>query len=179
MAERKRIYEGKPCKRCHGTTRRGGHCIKCERLRVRNGPKRREPLHPLYGVWQDIKKRCYNPKCRSYPDWGGRGIGICDQWRVSFSAFVADAPPLPEGPPGFWSIHRINNHGNYEPGNIAWATPTEQNRNKRNVKLTIERAREIRALHAQGARQADLAQQFGVARRTISDVLRNKLWNDD
>lgn len=91
--------------------------------------------HPLYFVYYDIRGRTRNPKHKSYPDYGGRGINICDEWWNDFWQFVADVGERPEGkqPDGrsLYSIDRINNNGNYEPGNVRWATPHEQRKNQR------------------------------------------------
>jgi hypothetical protein len=75
-----------------------------------------------------MKARCYNPKDTKYPDYGGRGIVMCDEWRNSFEAFLADVGPRPA--PGL-SIDRIDNDGNYEPGNVRWATHVVQQSNTR------------------------------------------------
>ena len=67
--------------------------------------------------------RCYNPRYRQFNDYGGRGIRVCDRWRTSFENFLADVGfrPSPEH-----SIDRIENDGDYEPGNVTWATRQDQ-----------------------------------------------------
>lgn len=84
---------------------------------------------PEHGIWRGMKARCHNPNGHDYERYGGRGIKVCDQWHNSFSAFYADMGPRPTPE---HSIERINNAGDYEPGNCKWATINEQGCNKRN-----------------------------------------------
>lgn len=81
--------------------------------------------------WAEMRRRCYNPRSRSFQHYGGRGIKVCDRWLNSFDAFLAD---MGRKPPGDYSIDRIDNDGNYEPGNCRWATRHEQRMNQRNPK---------------------------------------------
>jgi hypothetical protein len=75
-----------------------------------------------------MKTRCLNRNREDWPDYGGRGIKICERWLASFLDFFADVGPRP-GPE--YSIDRINNDGNYEPGNVRWATIKQQANNRR------------------------------------------------
>lgn len=83
---------------------------------------------PEYEAWQGAKKRCTNPRSRDYPDYGGRGIAMCERWFASFEAFYKD---MGERPGPGWSLDRINRDGDYEPGNCRWATVKDQARNRR------------------------------------------------
>ena len=78
--------------------------------------------------------RCANPKVKCFERYGGRGIAVCDRWRSSFENFLAD---MGKRPSDKHSIDRYpDNDGNYETGNVRWATAYDQNNNKRKKKLT-------------------------------------------
>ncbi len=81
-----------------------------------------------YRIWQNMLTRCGNPKATNYKDYGGRGITVCRQWAESFIAFLRDVGSRPSMA---YSLDRINNDGNYEPGNVRWATQIQQQNNKR------------------------------------------------
>ena len=87
--------------------------------------------HPLHKRWERMKARCHSPTDLSYCDYGGRGITVCDEWRNDFWQYVADIG-LPPGP-GL-TVDRIDNDGNYEPGNVRWATRSQQALNQRKRK---------------------------------------------
>jgi len=84
--------------------------------------------HPLYCTWMGMKDRCSNPKNKKYKYYGDRGISVCKNWEISIDSFISD---MGEKPTTKHSIDRINNDGNYEPGNCRWATSSQQNSNKR------------------------------------------------
>jgi len=83
-----------------------------------------------YRSWVSAKNRCYSKKNPAYSDYGGRGIRMCKRWRRSVEAFIQDMGERPEG----LTLERVNNDGNYEPGNCKWATYTEQANNRRQRK---------------------------------------------
>jgi hypothetical protein len=88
-----------------------------------------------YLTWRSMIDRCINTVSPTYKNYGGRGIKVCEEWLVSFPRFIAYLKknkmyPKPDG----LSLDRINNDGNYEPGNIRWATPKQQANNTRRSK---------------------------------------------
>lgn len=112
---------------------RAGHTLSCgcllaEGNNLRHGMARQDKKAPEYGAWSKMKGRCYNKTDHSYDDYGGRGITVCDRWRKSFKNFFAD---MGYRPAHCNSIDRIDNDGNYEPGNCRWATQEIQSRNRR------------------------------------------------
>lgn len=96
----------------------------------------------LYRVWSGMKDRCYNKNCKGYPNYGGRGIEVCPEWKYDFMAFYAWA--IANGydetaPRGQYTIERMENDGPYSPGNCKWVTIQEQERNKRNnIKILVD-----------------------------------------
>lgn len=79
-----------------------------------------------YQCWCAMKRRCYNPACEDYENYGMKGVRVCDDWHT-FENFLRDMGEAPEG----LSIDRIDPFGNYEPGNCRWATVEQQAQNKR------------------------------------------------
>jgi len=122
-----------------GAALRGGDTKSCGCLHAEWSAK----YHTIHGkcgtvehqIWKSIIGRCENANSTSFPRYGGRGIKICPEWRHDFAAFLAHVGPRPSPK---HSIDRYpNNDGNYEPGNVRWATVREQSRNRRsNVLLT-------------------------------------------
>lgn len=88
-----------------------------------------------YRTWINMRIRCYDRSCDMYHNYGGRGITVCDRWRESFANFLED---MGRKPGRLYEIDRINNDGNYEPGNCRWATRKQNIRNTRvNRMLTL------------------------------------------
>ncbi len=87
-----------------------------------------------YNLWAGIVQRCEDENSPLYKDYGGRGIKVCDRWRESFTAFLADVGPRPAGG---YTLERKKNDGHYEPGNVVWATRKQQARNRRSNRFLV------------------------------------------
>jgi hypothetical protein len=99
-------------------------------VKTRHGLGSRSAQHPLRQTWKSMLTRCTNPRSRSYRNYGGRGIAVCERWS-DLAAFVADIETAIGPRPAGHTLDRIDNDRNYEPGNLRWATPREQARNQR------------------------------------------------
>jgi hypothetical protein len=115
----------------HGPSLRNGLSRSCRCL-MRERTSARSKTHGMtgsaeYRIWRGIKARCFNPNVWNYHNYGGRGISVCQDWCESFDAFLADMGPRPPG----LSIDRVDPYGDYEPGNVRWASPKQQANNRR------------------------------------------------
>jgi hypothetical protein len=112
---------------------------------------------PEHAAWVSMKQRCLNPNSRMYHRYGGRGIGVWQEWVGSFESFFAAVGPRPAG----HSLERVDNEGGYVPGNVKWATRAEQQKNTcRNRFITHDGV----TLHV-----SEWARRLGLSDRTVSD----------
>ena len=114
-----------------GNTRSCG-CLSREissRVNLKHGHTSGGKWSPTFRSWADMRTRCFNPNIKKFKNHGGRGITICDRWD-DFQNFLSDMGERPSG----LTLDRIDNDGNYEPGNCRWATWSQQNKNRRKFK---------------------------------------------
>lgn len=142
---------------CVGAALRSGRTQSCGCLltesRSRNGVANRTHglTHtPIWRMWQSMLRRCNDPNDKDYPNYGGRGIAVCQAWQESFESFLADMGPRPAG----FQIERQDNDGGYEPGNCVWADVFTQANNRRTNRRFTHNGRDLTV--SQWAREAGL-----------------------
>lgn len=118
VASELRSGKSKQCTLCHNK-----EVCKMSRTNPKGRKQSKNSLE--YSVWSGMHRRCYNTKCSRYKDYGARGITIHERWHT-FKNFLEDMGPRPLG----YTIDRINNNGNYEPGNCRWVTIQDNIKNK-------------------------------------------------
>lgn len=132
----------------------------------------------FYQKWERIKNRCYCKSNPRYADYGGRGIKMYEEWINSPEKFVEYVSNLPNSENTEYSLDRINNDGNYEPGNLRWADKYTQARNKRGVVLNIELIREIREL-SKTLSNREIADRLGMTTNHIYAIVNEYCWVDN
>lgn len=155
-------------------------------------PKR---IHGMTGSrewnsWNSMRGRCSSVTNPNYPNYGGRGITVCDRWMDGSAGlinFLADMGPRPHGA----SLDRIDNNGNYEPTNCRWATPKQQRANQRPAKKykgsrhfwSDDKVAELRNRFEAGQPHKEIAKAMGItvdaaqqARAVFGLPPRGKFW---
>jgi len=122
-----------------GNSLKTGNTQSCGCLQVEKATKHNLSHHPLYGVWVNIIQRTTNPNDKEYKNYGARKIKIYDPWLKDPTGFIKYCERLPNWNIKGYSIDRINNHGNYEPGNIRFADNSTQMKNRRAYSNTKEK----------------------------------------
>lgn len=126
-----------------------------------------------YQSWRDMKLRCTDPNNGRFKWYGAKGVTVCCEWLSSFEAFLRDMGEKPIG----LTLDRIRATDGYGPGNCRWASRRTQSRNRPGwVKLSYEKAGEIRSRSAAGETVPSLSAAFGVSRGAIDMVISGKTW---
>jgi len=142
-SKRKHHFYLVECPKCNSTyrttnsqllVRTSNKCKSCICKTKANAKKHGGITDKLYSVWTGIKKRCYSVGCKSYVDYGARGISVCELWKESYQNFKEWA--ISNGYEEHLLIDRRDNDGNYEPSNCRWVTKNTQARNTRRIMST-------------------------------------------
>ena len=120
----------------------------------------------LYRIWQQMKNRCNNTKTGRYPDYGGRGIEVCNEWLNDFQEFWDWS--MAHGYADDLSIDRINNDGNYTPDNCRWATSLIQANNSRHCRML--------EFNGESHSVSEWSRITGIPRHTISNRINTYGW---
>lgn len=139
-----------------GKLLRNGGTKSCGCLHTKHGLKH----DPTYEAWHAIKQRCFNPNREDYCLYGARGITICPAWINNPVAFIEYVKTLEHCGEKGYSLDRIDNNKNYEPGNLRYATQSEQNRNKRRNVIVEYRGEQMTL--------ADAAEKSGINYGTLN-----------
>jgi hypothetical protein len=154
---KKRISDSKTGKLGHGWNQKQRTAV-IEAITIHGMSKTK-----TYRTWQSMKARCTNPSNVQYMDYGGRGIGVCEEW-MKFENFFEDMGLRPEG----MSLDRIDNEKGYSKENCRWATEFEQKRNtRRNHWITFNG--ETKCLE-------DWAKEIGIKANTLINRLNRSKW---
>ena len=168
-----------------GAALRAGNTLSCGCLRrdsnrewMKKNAKRIATTHGLsrtlaYASWGGMMHRCYNPKCRNYYNYGGRGIVVCKRWH-SVKSFFKDMGERRKG----YTLDRVDNNKGYCPSNCRWATPKTQANNRRQgkghpIKLSEKDVRNIRESFLVARK---LANKYSVNKNTIDRIRQRKTW---
>jgi hypothetical protein len=119
-------------------------------------------IYSMRQIWHGMRLRCSSPKRKAYHRYGGRGIRVCDRWQASFESFLED---IGQRPSPLHTMDRIDNDGNYEPGNVRWATRATQVRN--------------RSRSAKPNNIAEIARRVGAGQDTVRSRIARGLSPDD
>lgn len=153
-------------------------CIK-SKIAIENSKKsikwlNRKDNEDLYRTWSNLKRRCLNTTDIKYNRYGGRGIKIYKLWIKNFDKFAEDILNLiGKRPNKKYSLDRINNDGNYEPGNLRWATSSEQIQNSSKAKMTLK---EVNKIKSSNKSNKQLAKQYNVKIKLINRILSGETW---
>lgn len=181
--EKKRKARPKECiiDGCNGKIQGYGYCPKHYHRFKTNGDPLKVQIEqhgmgktPEYSSWLNMKHRCYYEKHGSFHRYGGRGITVCPEWKNSFLAFYEYMGKKPNPK---YELDRIDNGGNYEPGNCQWISHKDNSRKTSATKLNLEQVEEIKKIYSKGNITAKaISEMYNVCDNTVNYILKGKCW---
>lgn len=160
------------CLRSGGTVSCGCHHL--EQIKSGDSNRKHGLAHSyIWVIYHDMTRRCRDPRRKAYPDYGGRGITVCDRWLngdghlAGVACFAAD---MGDRPTPQHTLDRENNNGNYEPGNCRWVVDLVQMNNKRNNRFVEARGQRMTL--------AQWSRELGVPYWRLANRVKRK-WSDD
>lgn len=126
---------------------------------------------PTYKSWSCMKSRCLNPNNSDFPNWGGRGITVCDEW-MEFANFFRDMGVKPDG----YTIERLDVNAGYCKANCTWADRVTQGRNRSFNKMNSETAALLKRRRKEGLSYEALSQEFGLSINQTGRICRGEAW---
>lgn len=162
-----------------GNNLRSGHSKSCGCLNseLSSARARRHGMSktPIWNIWMLMRKRCTDEGDYAYPEYGGRGITVCDRWMESFDNFYEDMGPRPDG----LSLERKDVNGNYEPDNCKWADWSEQSRNMRDRIAMHPVVRGVRLMKKYNPKTNNgrIGEMYGLSRQTVGNILSGRVYS--
>lgn len=145
--------------------------MRTDEEKARNRIKEFKKKNTTFISYYSAQQRCHNPKHKSYKNYGALGIKCLFK---SYREIVAEIGERPVGK----TLERIDREGNYEKGNICWATTTQQNRNKKTNTLTVTLVKKIKKKYLLGQKLQTIANFYKINRTTIADALHGRTWKE-
>ncbi len=153
--------------RCKEMFRRG-------ELKIPSFSKHNLSKDKSYPTWNSMMNRCYNLNNKGYHNYGGRGIGVCEEWKdpINFKKwfdcnFIKNC-----------SVDRVDTNGNYDPKNCRFATNYEQMRNRRDTKINNFIVRVVKKMNQEKIPQSKIAKIFDMSKPTINKIVLGYRWGN-
>jgi hypothetical protein len=170
---------------CGGSTKTSGHHLRSGHTQScgcafwensANATKKHGATRtPLYNVWKEMRQRCKNENHARWENYGGRGIKVHPEWDASYEAFFRDVGSTYKL--GL-QIDRINNDGNYEPGNTRWVDRKTNVRNSRTIVINQEDVGLVKTLYALGCKPAEISRSMGISKHIVRGITYQTTWTD-